>query len=74
MRAIHKNPKQKIPLSIDLLIRNLKMKSKEQEEEIRRLREALNSGDPLHLYISHLQPFITTRGVTSLVLYQLVSL
>src|SRR2546423_3834657 len=60
LRGLHKNPKQKIPLSVDLIIRNLKMKIKGQEEEIRRLRESLNSGDPLHLSVSfqhHFQTF-----------------
>jgi len=48
LRALHKSPKQKIPLSVDFLIRNLKLKTKSQEEEIRRLREVMNSGDPLN--------------------------
>jgi len=50
LRATYKSPKQKIPLSIDFLIRSLKSKTKSQEEEIRRLRDALNSGDPLNRF------------------------
>jgi len=48
LRALYKSPNQKVPLYIDFLIRNLKLKTKAQEEEIRRLREVLSAGDPLN--------------------------
>ena len=39
------------------------MKSRAQEEEIRRLREALNSGNPVNQYVRVLNALITDKYI-----------